>query len=76
MLVRDVPFFCGAFFREEDKFWGIISVKSQVVINFFGCHFRKITYKSIGFDQISLTWLKFQIFVTILGYIFSMACKS
>ena len=31
MLVQDVPW--GAFFRAENKFWGIIFCKSQVVIN-------------------------------------------
>ena len=63
-------------------------VKSQVVINFgvsfvvksqevihLGCHFRKITLYGIDFDQISLTWSKFWIIFTILGYIFSVACK-
>ena len=49
-------------------------VKSQGVIN-FGVSFRKITLSGIDFDQISLTWLKFWVLVTILGYTFSMACK-
>ena len=31
MLVQDVPW--GAFFRAENKFWGIFFCKSQVVIN-------------------------------------------
>ena len=37
--------------------------------------FWGIIYGKITFDQISLTWLKFLMAVTILGYTFSMACK-
>ena len=73
MLVRDVPLL-GCLFRAENVCWVSFLVKLQVVI-ILGYHFRKITLWGIDFDQISLTWLKFWIAVTILGYKFSMAWK-
>ena len=70
-----MPFFGVPFFRAENKFWGIIFGKITGSHKFLGCHFRKVTLKGIDFDQISLTWLKFWMDVTILGYTFSMVCK-
>ena len=44
-------------------------VKSQIQMN-FGVSFQKDNSLDSDFDQISHTWLKFWIVVTILGYIF------
>ena len=66
--------FWGAFFEQKINFGVSFLVESQVVIN-LGYNFRKITLWGIDFDQISLTWLKFWMAVTILGYTFSMACE-
>ena len=51
--------FFHAFFEEKINFRGIILVKSKVVINF------GVSNSVIDFDQLSLTWLKFYIVVTI-----------
>ena len=64
--------FWGAFFRAENKFWGIIFGKITSSHKFWGVIFRKIT---LYFDQILLTWLKIWMAVIILGYTYSMACK-
>ena len=70
MLVRDATFFGVSFPKQKINLGVSFLVKSKAVIN-FGVSFQK----NNSFDQISLTWLKFWIVVTILGYTFSLACK-
>ena len=62
---------------------GMVNQTKRGKMTFFSSRFGKncrcvretTSYKSIDFDQISLTWLKLWMAVTILGYTFSMACK-
>ena len=61
--------FLGCFFRAGNKFWGIIFGKITSSHKFWGVIFENNS-KGIGFDQLSLTWLKFWIAVTIIGNTF------
>ena len=72
MLLRDVPFFGVPFLKMN--FGVSFLADSQIEHKILGCQFRIITLQGIDFDQISLTWLKFWIVVTILGYTISVAC--
>ena len=65
----DVPFL-GCIFSDRKKFWGIIFCKIARRHKCWNVILEKITLWGIDFDQISFTWLKFWIVVTILGYTF------
>ena len=67
--------FLFCFFRAENRFWGIFLGKIISSHKFWGVILEKKNLRGIDFDQISLTWLKFWIAVTILGYKFLMTCK-
>ena len=61
-------YFFGCLFQAENKFWGVIFGRITNRHKCWRVIFGKTTFKDIKFDQISHTWLKFRVVVTILGY--------
>ena len=74
MLVPDVPVLGAPFLIRVQIFGVSFLLKSQVDMHFLGCHFGQLTLQGIDFDHIAHTSLKIQTVMTILGYMFSMAC--
>ena len=66
--------FWGAFFRAENKFWGITFGKITSSHKFWGVILEKYLFRVLILINF-LSWLKFWMAVTILGYTFSMVCK-